>query len=138
MDRAKRFVRPVKLINLILMLICIIGFTYQVYLIFNQYMLGKTVVNLEVKILKDQPLPAITICIQAQISLIKVYESSKYRGQFDELLNNYKKLLNQSRPVNETTWQLFKFHLKYIYTKISYEIEKNVASFNERSELSIT
>ena len=63
MERVKRFVQPVKILNLILILISLSGFIYQVYLIFDQYMLGKTVVNIEVKRLESQPLPAITVCI---------------------------------------------------------------------------
>ena len=63
MEREKSIVQPVKILKLILILMCISGFVYQVYLIFDQYMLGKTVVNIEVKRLESQPLPAITVCI---------------------------------------------------------------------------
>ena len=38
MESLKRFVQPVKLINSTLVLICMLGFSYQVYLIFNQYL----------------------------------------------------------------------------------------------------
>ena len=101
-------------------------------------MLGKTVVNLDVKILKDQKLPAITICIPAQISLTKLSESPKYHGQFKQSLNVYKKLLNQSHSVNETTWALFKSNLWDIYFEIEYETIEKVTSFDEISELSIS
>ena len=83
MESFKRFVQPVKLINTTLVLICIIGFSYQVYLILKQYMLGKTIVNIELKIMKEQPLPAITICILAPLSLKKLSNSSRKNLNFE-------------------------------------------------------
>ena len=47
-----KLLQPVKLINFIITLICLVGVVYQVYLIMNNYMLGKTVVNIEVKMMK--------------------------------------------------------------------------------------
>ena len=51
--------KSVKIIDFALYFICIFGFCYQVYLILNEYKLGKTMVNIEVKRLTSQPLPAI-------------------------------------------------------------------------------
>ena len=48
MYKIKHFKKPVQIINPLLIMICIIDFVYQVYLIFDQHMLGKTVVNIEV------------------------------------------------------------------------------------------
>ena len=72
MGKIKNLIGQVKKVNLLLVSISILGFGYQVYLIFDQYMLGKTVVNFEVKRLKSQPLPAITICIPRILSISKL------------------------------------------------------------------
>ena len=115
MDRIKSFVQSVQLINLILIIICIFGFVYQVFLIFSQYMLGKTVVNIEVKIMKDQPLPALTICIPAFFSLPKLSKSSRWNKTHDGLLYDYMNLVNQSLYGNETTWLSLKSNMEAIY-----------------------
>ena len=46
----------------IAMIICLCGLIYQVQIIYNQYMAGKTVINLEIGRLPDEFPPAITIC----------------------------------------------------------------------------
>ena len=56
-------------------------------------MLGKTVVNIEVKRLKAQTLPAITVCIPALFSMSKL----------SELNENNRKLYQYLELVNSTT-----------------------------------
>ena len=82
------------MINLVLTFVCILGFIYQVYLVFNQYMLGKTVINIEVKRLITQPLPAITFCIPTLLSILKL---SKLYQRFYQ---DYKQLLNITKANN--------------------------------------
>ena len=95
--------QPVKLINFIIILICVVGFVYQVHLIMDHYMLGKTVVNLEVKMMKDQPLPAITIYIPALISIAKLSNSSRLNENSKQLSEDYMKYIEQSKTPNKTT-----------------------------------
>ena len=64
MQSNEKYLQSIRVANLGLITICVFGFAYQVYLIFDQYMLGKTVVNIDVKLLESQPLPAITVCIE--------------------------------------------------------------------------
>ena len=116
MERVKSFVQTVK-INLIIILICISGFVYQVYLIFSQYMLGKTVVNIEVKRLESQPLPAITVCIPHRFELSKLSELSETNKI---LYQDYMRLVNQSID-NKTLTEYVQKKLQDIY----YEIKRN-------------
>ena len=98
MERINSFVQPVKILNLILIVICISGFVCQVYLIFSQYILGKTVVNIEMKRLEFQPLPPITVCIPNRFQMSKLSELSETNKI---LYQDYRNLVNQS--INSTT-----------------------------------
>ena len=132
------------LINILLIFICVFGFVYQVYFILDQYMLGKTVVNLEVKLPKKQPPPAITICIPEQISLTKLSKSSKFNEKLKSKHDDYMKSYRQSRNldrnsnVNETTWKELKQRLLYLYLwGIKNEPASKPSTFDELNQLSI-
>src|ERR1700761_2418110 len=116
MERVKRYVQPVKILNLILIVMCLSGFVYQVYLIFDQCMLGKTVVNIEVKRLESQPLPAITVCIPHRYQMSKLSELSETNKN---LYQDYMNLVNQNIK-NGTFTKDVKLKLQNIY----YEIQK--------------
>ena len=111
MERVKSFVQSVKILTLILIVMCISGFVYQVYLIFSQYMLGKTVVNIEVKRLVSQPLPAITVCIPYRFELSKLSELSENNKNSYQ---DYMRLVNQN-IVNRTFTEGVKKKLQRIY-----------------------
>ena len=133
MHTMKRFVKPVNIVNLILIFISLSGFIYQVYLIFEQYMLGKTVLNIEVKRLKAQTLPAITVCIPPfSISKLSVLsETSK------ALYQEYKKIINKGlADVNFTQEQ--KKNLKSIHDDIFYNHDNigKIVDFKQLFELS--
>src|SRR5690349_13431117 len=111
MNKMKGFVKSTKIVDFILNFICVFGFCYQVYLILYQYMLGKTVVNIEVKRLKAQPLPAITVCIPALLSISKLSNLSEFeQGQYQD----YIKLVNKSNS-SETFTEELKQTMKDIY-----------------------
>src|SRR5690349_13697298 len=93
MHSNENYLKTIKVANLGLISICVIGFVYQVYLIFEQYMLGKTVVNIDVKRLESQQLPAITICIPHRFQLSKLSELSETNKI---LYQDYMNLLNQT------------------------------------------
>ena len=94
MHTIKSFANSVKISNFILNFICISGFCYQVHLILNQYMLGETVVNIVVKRITSQPLPAITVCkfISTLFSISKLSKLNEFNR---ELYQDYKKLLRE-------------------------------------------
>ena len=83
------------IVNIVLFFFCIFGFCYQVHVIFSQYILGKTVVNIEVKRLKTQPFPAITVCVAAPVSVLKLSYFNNSRNI--KLHHDYMKLLNDSK-----------------------------------------
>ena len=74
-------------------------------------MLGKTVVNIELKIMKDQPLPAITICIPHFLSITKLTNSSRKNENFQNIFDAYMNLVNQTQNANETSWKSLKSNL---------------------------
>ena len=122
MDKLRSVMQPVKLINLILIIICIFGFSYQVCLILKQYMLGKTVVNIEVKILKDQPLPAITIFNPALISIQKLLKlkSPRWNKSFNGLIHDYTNFFIQilNSNANDTTLKSLESKMEAKYNDI--------------------
>ena len=134
MERINSFVQPVKILNLILILICISGFVCQVYLIFSQYMLGKTVVNIEMKRLEFQPLPAITVCIPYRFELSKLSELSETNKI---LYQDYMSLINQSID-NKTFTEDVKKRLQNIYYKIKRNNTKITVNFDKLFDLSLT
>ena len=80
-------------------------------------MLGKTVVNIEVKRLKSQPLPAITVCIPALFSISKLSNLNENKR---ELYQNYELLINESIINNTMTKEVHKKTKRYVqeYDKI--------------------
>ena len=114
MEKVKHVVNTMKFVNLFLIFICIVGFVYQVFQISQQYMIGKTIVNIEVKRLKSQSLPGITVCIPALFSMPRLSELNNN----NELYENYTRLLNES-IAKRTNANEAKEKLKYLYKKIS-------------------
>src|ERR1700759_2111128 len=130
MDKIKNFVKSIKIVDFVPNLICVFGFCYQVYLILHQYMLGKTVVNIEVKRLEAQPLPAITICIPAVISISKLSNLS----EFDQrLYQDYMILLDEGNKNQTFTEEMMKTMID-IYLKIIYNNLGKIAKFDELFE----
>ena len=116
MEIIKRFFQPIILVNFIFICLCVSGFIYQVYLIFDQYMLGKTIVNLEVKLLKNQPLPAITLCVPHLLSIPKLEKLTSFS---QNLIQDYNNLLNQCYT-NKSFPEWSKKRLNDIYRKIVF------------------
>ena len=132
-EKIHKLMTPVKVINFILISFCLFGFVYQVYLIFTQYMLGKTVVNIEVKRFTAQPLPAITVCIPPRYDISKISKlSEKNKG----LYQDYMKMVNIGKS-NRTFPKELKQGLKKIYKNMisDFGIKLN---FDQIFELSIT
>ena len=133
MDKIKRFMQPVKILNLILILNTILGFCIQVYFILSQYMLGKTVVNIEVKRLKSQQLPAITVCIPTLFSISKL---SKLNEINKKLYQDYMKLIDEGET-NRNFSDSLKQELRYKYNLIKENSLDKVVNLNQLFELSM-
>ena len=127
MERVKSFVQPVKILNFTLIEMCLSGFFYQVYLIFSQYMLGKTVVNIDVKRLESQPLPAITVCIPHRYQMSKLSELSETNKI---LYQDYMRLYNQSIE-NRTFTKDVKLRLQSIYMDIQRKTMGKIVNFDQ-------
>ena len=130
----ERSVQTLKIINLILIIICIVGFVYQVYLILHQYMLGKTVVNIDVKRLKAQPLPAITVCIPALLSISKL---SKWNEQNKGFHQNHMKIVEEI-TANKTIKEKLRKDLKIMYQNTLNKNLGKIVNLNQLFELSPT
>ena len=128
MEIIKRLFQPVIIVNLVLILFCISGFVYQVYLIFNKYMLGKTVVNLEVKLLNNQPLPAITICIPYVLSISNLPKLKNFNPKFYQ---DYIDLVKESK-INKT----FTGEMKpFLFTKYLDMVNNNFDKIENMDKL---
>ena len=95
-------------------------------------MLGKTVVNLEVKLLKNQPLRAITVCIPD--SLISISNLPKLDNFDQEFYQDYINLVNQSviRNPNFNTNKTFRENVKYRLFRFYYDIIVNNYKKNQK------
>ena len=130
----KRYFKPILLLNFLLILLCTSGFLYQVYLIFNQYMLGKTVVNIEMKRIESQPLPAITIFIPHIISIEKLPKFSNFN---QKSYQDYINLVNESNK-NKTITDKVRADLNRFYRDIQGNIIGKTDSFDKLFKLSIS
>ena len=136
------FENSVKIVNLILTLFCMLGFFYQVYLITSQYMLGKTVVSIEVKRLIYQPLPAITVCIPTY-SIFSIFKTSKLNEGNKKTYQDYVKLVLELRQaafygkLNKTTEAQLKGMMNRIYQMNTLGNLRNVANFDQLNNLSL-
>ena len=73
-------------------IVCLTGFLYQTFLLLEDYMSGKTVVTLNIERLRNESLPAFTLCIENFASFEKITQNSQ---EFRELYFNYTEILNK-------------------------------------------
>ena len=97
-------------------------------------MLGKTVVNIEVKRVKDQPLPAITVCIPAILSMTKLSNLSEFNRR---IYQDYIELITEAKN-NGTFTDELKQTLRNIYLNITDNHLGKIVKFDELMELSPT
>ena len=72
------------ILNWLMVIFCLIGFTYQVYLIVYEFSLGKTVVNVEVKLLTNTSLPGVTVCYPVVLSMTKASKMNEYKEVYSK------------------------------------------------------
>jgi hypothetical protein len=139
MQNIKSILQPNKMVNFILILICIAGFSYQVYLILEQYMLANTVVNIEVKRLTAQSLPAITICNPSYLSMSKLSEFNKIdQGSYQAYSTFTSMLSNSSIRVNDTTIKTIKGYLARAYGTIKNSYQDKILNLHQLFDLGST
>ena len=88
--------------------------------------------------MKQQPLPAITICIPALLSIAKLSNSSKLNENSKQILKDYMKYVEQSKTANKTTWTTLENDLVDLYYNVSDETLFKGINFEELAESSIT
>ena len=126
-------IQLVKTVNFILIFICLFGFVYQVYLILDQYMLGKTVVNVEVKRLNSQPMPSITICIPTFFSISKLSKLNEFN---QSLYQEYMKLRSEGYNQGNFT-QEWKRRMRELYLDIDLIVRRiKIFNFSQLFEIS--
>ena len=101
--------------NWILAVLPLIGFIYQVSLIFYQYSLGRTVVNVDVKLLTNTTLPAITVCYPA---LLNMRMASELDGKYSDIYMRYTKLVEENKSNNTFINSELKLNMSTIYFMI--------------------
>ena len=95
-DRNKLKLIAKRFFKIITMLISLCGLIYQAHIIYDQYMSGRTVVNLQIGQIKNE-LPAITICFEGLFSMER---AAKFHSDFVEINKRYLELL-KNRSVEE-------------------------------------
>src|SRR6201996_6105088 len=78
-----------KVFNTFLMILPLCGLIYQVQIIYDQYMSGKTIISLEVGRVQIESPPAITFCTP----LISMERAGLFRPGFREINEKYQELL---------------------------------------------
>ena len=87
------------LFEITLSLFCLIGLIVQTSDLLDQYLSGRTVVNIRLKRLQNEKIPSFTICYPCYMSMAKAAEVGK---QFKEQFEKYKQFLDlNSRDPNE-------------------------------------
>ena len=72
------------------MIVSLCGFIYQVNIIYDQYMSGKTVISMEIGRLPEESPPAVTICYN---DLFSMESAAKFHPGFSQINKRYQELL---------------------------------------------
>ena len=109
-------------------IVCLTGFLYQTFLLLDDYMSGKTVVTLNIERLRNESLPAITLCFENFASFEKLAQNDH---ELNELYIDYKNVLNKfnDRSDNQTEFDAeTKKELERIYHQADSRIRllKNI------------
>ena len=83
-------------VKIILMILSVCGLIYQVKIIYDQFMSGKTTVSIEIGRQFEQKLPAITICLPRLFSMER---AGKISARFNKINQKYQQLLENKEHV---------------------------------------
>ena len=104
-------------------LFCVSGLTYHIVVLFYQYWLGKTIVNVNVQGNRLDHLPAITICFPKLFSLKKlagIDESFKeIYEEYQVKFENYRKNINKTRKERNNLRLIYEGALNLIHLRLS-------------------
>ena len=104
-------------------LICSAGLLYQLSQLFEQFLSGKTVVNVEVKNVIDDNFPAFTICFP---TIYSIESMGKYSPDYKQDYESYKSMAKEIQDIDEQTsfqykqemYQNYKLNLTSIYNNV--------------------
>ena len=105
------------------MILSLSGFIYQVQIIYDQYMLGRTVVSLEIGRLPEESPPAVTICYS---DLFSMERAAKFHLGFVNVNIRYQDLLR-----NGTIGEMQKLHQESFRNFTNENLKKNGFDINE-------
>ena len=117
------FIKNLNYFGITLSLICFIGFCHQNYHLCDQYMSGKTVVNIQIG-QKLDGIPAITLCLGA-VSLDKLVGLSK---KFADIYENYTFFVNISEKSPS---------YKSLTAQIYYQAHDEVVNLIDQGKLTV-
>src|SRR6185437_5412457 len=88
--------------KLFVTVVCVSGFLYQTSLLFSQYISGKTIVSIRFGRLRDDSLPAFTICYPSYMSIDRVANmSDQFRHEFTKYEDIINSEANDDKKYNE-------------------------------------
>ena len=85
---------------------CLFVFLYQSIDLLNDYSMGKTIISLDVVLLEEEPLPAVTVCTKNWLSIEKLKEFPEYH----EIYERYIKLNQEYNYLTDTGNKYLKSH----------------------------
>src|SRR6201996_8630719 len=100
-----------KVFKTFLMILPLCGLIYQVQIIYDQYMSGKTIISLEVGRVPIESPPAITLCMP----LISMERAGLFKPGFREINEKYQELLKNKSNYMRQIYELYN-HLSMNYT----------------------
>ena len=123
------FNKNIVLVN-IFKILCLAGFLYQSFELLNDYLMGKTVISLDVVLLEEEPLPAVTVCTPNWLSMNKLSNSSEYYELYKKYNQSYQEYIEmmdngQNEPASYENLTLLLNHIDTIYKKIKIKLEES-------------
>ena len=112
--------KRIKYFDMSLSMMCLIGFSYQSYYLFGEFMSGKTVVNIQIG-QKLDGIPAISVML-GSVSLEKFTSYSKV---FKRMHRNYTRLVNLSQNSS-----MYKVRAGHLYFQAHDEVLKQLQQDN--------
>ena len=108
-------------------MICLSCLIYQTIELLNEYLLGKTIVSLQVKILEEESLPAITICIESWLSMDQISKLTNYSTKYKNYLRIYEDFINITTTMptdSEENITRLKSDIRTLYKEAQNELLK--------------
>ena len=112
-EKSKFKARGQTIFKIIITIFSLCGFIYQVQIIYDQYMSGKTIISIEIGNNQEQTPPAVTICFP---QLFSMENAAKFHPDFKVINDKYLEVLKTDfRKVRELHFNSFR---EYTYKKL--------------------